>query len=109
MPNNQAEDACPNYIFPAYTGTSSHFSLPIFFRFLSLFPSFYSLLNFFLQLGHGLHNFLCQYIPKACERLALAFEILVLLLCEFDKFSGIDVGVTTILDIFYDLGRNLGG
>lgn len=94
--------------FP-YTGTSSCFSLPIFFHLLSFFPSFYSLFNLFLQLGYSLYNFLCQHVPKACKRLALAFEILILPLREFDKFSSIDVGVSTTFDVIDDLGRNLSG
>jgi hypothetical protein len=50
----------------------------------------------------------CQYVPKVCESLAPALELLVESLYQLDEFTGIDVGIPRTFDVFDDLWRETG-
>lgn len=55
------------------------------------------------QLRHSTCNLLRQYIPKTSKSLGFAFEQLVVLHGVLDEFTGVDVWISSLLNVTYDV------
>src|SRR5579871_204015 len=55
------------------------------------------------QLRYSTNNLLRQHIPKTSKSLGFAFEQLVVLHGVLDKFTSVDVRISSLLDVTYDV------
>src|SRR5215469_941861 len=59
------------------------------------------------QLRYSTCNLLRQHVPKASKSLGFAFEQLVVLHCVLNEFTGVDVRISALLDVAYDVLRDV--